>query len=305
MKKKTTLVKFRYYAIIILIAITILPSQKLLAQLPNNLEAAIDDYYSEIVKVYKIIESHEIDVAINKIEELVPSIEKKARKIGELIADEPEYLEFIDSEEFDEYLSKKSYIQETMTMMQNEAFTNKLMTSNELQAKIEEIEGIIKIYTRSDNDPSKVESELPSGVAFTITMNGNGKFSGSYQVKADFEEGAVAFIDDLEYLRMEIFGEHNGNEAMASFFVDNNGTGRQEWATEGHFIFELMDNNGEILFSLYGSEEMGYFDITRLDGPGGWVTGRIVGRCEDGNDDSGEIIPIIADFKVKYIDSNY
>jgi len=282
-----------------------LPSPKLLAQLPNNLEAAIDDYYSEIVKVYKIIEAEEVEVAILKIDKLVPSIEKKARKIGELINDEPEYLEFIDSEEFDEYLSKKPYIQTTMTMMQNEAFTNKLMTSNELQAKIEEIEGIIAIYTRSDNDPSKVESELPSGVAFTITLNGNGKFSGTYQVTADFEEGAVAFIDDLEYLRIEIFGEHNGNEASVSFFVDNNGTGRQDWSTEGHFIFEMMDSNGEMLFTLYGSEEMGHFDITRLDDPGGWVTGRIVGRCEDGSDDSGEIIPITANFKVKYIESNF
>jgi hypothetical protein len=305
MKKKTIPTKLKFYAIIILIAITIFPSQRLLAQLPNHLEAAINDYYSEIVKVYKLVDSEEIEVAINKIEGLVPSIEKKARIIGEIIAAEPEYLEFIDSEEFDDYLAQNPHIQEIMTMMQNEAFARKLMTSKELLAKIEEIEGIIETYTTSDNDPSNDELELPSGIAFTITLNGNGKFSGSYQVNADFEEGAVAFIDDLEYLRIEIFGDYNGNEASASFFVDNTGTGRQEWATEGHFIFEIMDSDGEILFSLYGSEEMGYFDITRVDGPGGWVTGRIIGKCEDGNDESGEIIPISADFKVKYIDINY
>lgn len=304
MEKKITTLKFNLCAILILIAYIILPSHRLSAQLPNNLDKALDNYYLEIVKVYKIIEAEEIDVAIKKIDDLKPSIVQKAKIIAELIDDEPEYLEFIDSEEFDEFLLDKPYIKEIMAMMQNEAFTKKLMSSTELQTKIEEVESIIEAFTETDDDASIDKSDLPSGVAFSITLNGSGKFSGSYPVTADFDEGAVAFIDDLEYLRIEIFGDYNGNEASASFFVENKGTGRQDWETEGHFIFELMDNDGEILLSLYGSEDMGYFDITKVEGPGGWVTGKIIGKCEDGNDDTGEIIPIRADFKVKYIDNN-
>ncbi len=295
-----SLTKFRKNLLLILMVF--LPAPVLLAQLPAKVDKALDDYYSEIVKVYRIIESEEVDEALGKIDNLKPSIDQKAKNLATLANEDPELLEILDSENFLEDFQDKPYFKELMRITQSEAFQRKYSASIELQSKVEEVENIIETYTKTEDDSHEQRSELASGVAFSITISGSNKYSGTYQITADFEEGAVAFIDDLDYLRIEISGEDNGKEAQVFFFVDNSGTGRQEWATDGHFTFDLMDTDGELIVSLWGSEEMGYFDITKVDGPGGFVTGRIVGECIDGNGDSDATIPMTADFKVKYIE---
>jgi len=276
----------------------------MLSQIPANAEKALDDYYSELVKVYKIIESEEVDVALQKIDALKPSIEKKAKVLVSIANGDPELLEYLDSDNFMEEFQDKPYFKELMRIMESEAFSNKFMGSSELQSKLEELENIIEDLTYTD-EVSMEESDSPPGVAFSMTITGSSKYSGTYDIVADFEEGAVAYIDDLEYLRIDITGDVDGKEALVSFFVDDLGTGRQDWATEGHFVFELMDQEGELLISLWGSEEMGYFDIKTVDGPGGFVSGKVIGECMDGNSDSDESIPIEASFKVKYIEFDY
>lgn len=295
-----SLTKFRKNLLLILMVF--LQAPVLLAQLPAKVDKALDDYYSEIVKVYRIIESEEVDEALRKIDNLKPSIDQKAKNLATLANEDPEILEILDSENFLEDFQDKPYFKELMRITQSEAFQKKYSASIELQSKVEEVEGIIEAYTKTEDDSQEERSGLASGVAFSITISGSNKYSGTYQITADFEEGAVAFIDDLDYLRIEISGEDNGKEAQVFFFVDNTGTGRQEWATDGHFTFDLMDTDGELIVSLWGSEEMGYFDITKVDGPGGFVTGRIVGECIDGNSDSDATIRMTADFKVKYIE---
>ena len=295
-----SLTKFRKN--LFLIMIVFLPSPVLFAQLPANVEKALDDYYSEIVKVYQIIESEEVDVALRKIDDLIPSIDQKAKNLVTLANEDPEILEILDSENFLENSQDNPYFKELMRLAQSEVFQKKFRASIELQSKVEEVESIIEAYSTTADDSHEERSDLASGVAFSITISGSNKYSGTYQILADFEEGAVAYIDDLDDLRIEISGEDNGKEAQVFFFVDNIGTGRQEWATDGHFVFELMDTDGELIVSLWGSEEMGYFDITKVDGPGGFVSGRIVGECIDGNSDSDATIPMTADFKVKYIE---
>lgn len=290
---------------LLLIMMVFLPAPVLLAQLPAKVDKALDDYYSEIVKVYRIIESEEVDVALRKIDGLKPSIDQKAKILATLANKDPGLLEILDSEYFLENFQDKPYFKEILRITQGEAFQKKFSANNELQSKVEEVENIIEAYTKTTDDSLEERSDLASGVAFSITISGSNKYSGTYQIMADFEEGAVAYIDDLEYLRIEISGEDNGKEAAVSFFVDNTGTGRQEWATDGHFTFELMDTDGELTVSLWGSEEMGYFDITKVDGPGGFVTGRIVGACLDGNSDSEATIRMTADFKVRYIEYQY
>ena len=292
----------KFWKNLLLIMIVLLPAPVLLAQLPAKVEKAIDNYYSEIVKVYLIIEAEEVDVALQKIDDLKPSIEQKAKNLANLANEDPELLKILDSENFLEEFQDKPYFKELMRIMQSEAFNKKFSANTELQSKVEEVENIIESYTNTADESHEERSNLASGVAFSITINGSHKYSGTYTIMADFEEGAVAYIDDLEYLRIDIIGEDNGKEAEVSFFVDNTGPGRQEWATDGHFVFELMDTDGELAVSLWGSEEMGYFDITRIDGPGGFVTGRIIGKCIDGNSDSEALIPLTADFKVRYIE---
>jgi hypothetical protein len=271
---------------LLLIIIVLLPAPVLLAQLPVKVEKALEEYYSEIVKVYMIIESEDVDVALQKIDDLIPSIEQKAKNLVNLANEDPEVLEILeilDSENYLEDFQDNPYFKEIMRIAQSEAFINKFSANIELQSKVEEVENIIESYTNTADDSHEEISDLASGVAFSITISGSHKYSGSYQIMADFEEGAVAYIDDLDYLQVEILGEDNGREAMVSFFVENIGPGRQEWATEGHFVFELMDTDGELIVSLWGSEEMGYFDITKVDSPGGFVQGRIVGECIDDN----------------------
>ena len=295
-----SLTKFRKN--LLLIMIVFLPAPVLLAQLPAKVEKAMDDYYSEIVKVYQIIESEEVDVALHKIDDLIPSIDQKAKNLATLANEDPEILEILDSENFLENFQDNLYFKELMRIAQSEAFQKKFNANIELQSKVEEVESIIEAYTKTEDDSNEERSDLASGVAFSITISGSNKYSGTYQIMADFEEGAVAYSDDLDYLMIEIYGEDNGKEGQVSFFVENTGTGRQEWATDGHFTFELMDTDGELIVSLWGSEEMGYFDITKVDGPGGFVTGRIVGECIDDNSDSDATIRMTADFKVKYIE---
>lgn len=292
----------KYRAFLIMVMLICFTTPVILAQLPARFEKSMDDYYTELVKVYKIIETEEVDAALQKIDDLKPSIEQKAKNLANLANEDPELLEFLDSEDFLGELQDKPYFKEIMSIMQSEAFNNKFSANSELQLKVEEVENIIESYTNTTNDSHEERSELTSGVAFSITIGGSHKHSGTYTFIADFEEGAVAYIDDLEYLRIDIVGEDNGKQAEVSFFVDNTGPGRQEWATDGHFLFELMDTDGELAISLWGSEEMGYFDITSVDGPGGFVTGRITGKCPDGNSDSEALIPFTADFKVRYIE---
>jgi len=293
----------KFWKNLLLIMIVLLPAPVLLAQLPAKVEKAIDNYYSEIVKVYLIIEAEEVDVALQKIDDLKPSIEQKAKNLANLANEDPELLKILDSENFLEEFQDKPYFKELMRIMQSEAFNKKFSANTELQSKVEEVENIIESYTNTADESQEERSNLASGVAFSITINGSHKYSGTYTIMADFEEGAVAYIDDLEYLRIDIIGEDNGKEAEVSFFVDNTGPGRQEWATDGHFVFELMDTDGELAVSLWGSEDMGYFDITRVDGPGGFVTGRIIGECIDGNGDSDTPIPMTAEFKVRYLEN--
>ncbi len=292
--------KFRTFFIMAMLICFTTPV--ILAQLPARFEKSMDDYYTELVKVYKIIETEEVDVALQKIDDLKPSIEQKAKNLANLANEDPELLKILDSENFLEEFQDKPYFKELMRIMQSEGFNKKFSSNTELQSKVEEVENIIESYTNTANDSHEEKSELASGVAFSITISGSHKYSGTYTIMADFEEGAVAYIDDLEYLRIDIRGEDNGKQAEVSFFVDNTGPGRQEWATDGHFLFELMDTDGELAISLWGSEEMGYFDITSVDGPGGFVTGKIIGKCIDGNSDSEALIPLTADFKVRYIE---
>jgi hypothetical protein len=175
----------------------------------------------------------------------------------------------------------------------------------ELQSKVEEVENIIESYTNETQESYEGKSELDSGTAFSMTIEGSQKFSGTYIITADYEKGAVAFLDDLGYLRIEILGTVDGKEAIVSFFVENSGTGRQEWSTDGHFVFELMNQDGDPLLSLWGSEEMGYFDIIKIDEPGGFVTGKINGRCLDGTGDQEEFIQMKAEFRVRYVEYTY
>ena len=305
MKRGQLQSRLRFRTFLLMAMLICFPAPVILAQIPARIEKSVDDYYNEIVKVYKIIEKEEADVALQKIDDLKPSIDQKARHLASLANEDPELLEFLDSEDFLEEFQGKPYYKELMRIMQSEAFNKKFRANTELQSKVEEVENLIESYTDAADELQEAGSDMASGVAFTININGSHKYSGSHTIMADFEEGAVAYIDDLDYLRIDIIGVANGGEAVVSFFVDNTGPGRQEWATDGHFAFELMDADGELAISLWGSEEMGYFDITRVDGPGGFVTGRIIGECIDGNGETDAKISVTADFKVKYIENIY
>ena len=192
------------------------------AQIPGKAEKAIDDYFSEILKMYQIIELEEVDAALQKIDALKPSIEKKAKVLADLASEDAEILEFIDSESFMIELQDKPYFKELMRIMQNEDFGKKYRASRELQFKVEQMENIIEEYTDSETGLQAEISDFPAGVAFSITIKGNHKYSGTHEIITDFDEGAVAYIDDLGYLRIDIAGEAEGNEALVSFFIDNN-----------------------------------------------------------------------------------
>jgi len=275
------------------------------AQFSPRIEKGLDEYFTEIAKVYKIIESEEVDVALRKMDDMKPTIERKARELAEIAESDPEILRILDTDDSYQLFLDKPYYKELMRIAQSENFQRKMRASSEIGLKLETLENIIETYTKvflpSEEDPL----ELATGVAFTLNLNGKGKFTGTHHVTADFEEGAIAYIDDLDYLRIDIYGEVQGKEASVSFFVDNKGIGRQEWATEGHFVFEMMDADGELLMSLWGNEEMGYFDITSMDGPGGFVTGKIHGNCMDGDSDTEITVPITATFKAGYIKNTY
>lgn len=276
----------------------LLPLSSITAQLPSRIEKAFDEYYQEIVKVYQVIESEDPSVALDRIDKLIPEIEKRAMVVVDLTEADPEVMEFLDSDESYLLFRDKPYYKEMIRITQNESFLKKLETNSELQAKIEEVEGIIEAYASS---PPAMEDQIEQGVAFTLKIR-EGEFEGTYQIITDFDESAVAYIDDLGYLRIDIMGSSENEESTVSFFVENTGTGRQEWSTDGHFMYELMDSEGDYIFSLWGSEEMGYFEITSVDGPGGFVSGTIQGTCSLDNGESEENVGISAEFKVKYLD---
>jgi len=277
---------------------TLLPFSPISAQLPSRIEKAFDEYYEEIVKVYQIAESEEPSVALDRIDNMIPDIEKRAMVLVDLAEDDPEVMEFLDSDESYLLFIDKPYMKEMMRITQNEAFMHKLETNIELQTKIEEVEGIIESY---DSSSPVMEDQTERGVAFTLVI-GEGEFGGTYQIVTDFEQSAVAYKDDLGYLRVEIMGSSENEESSVSFFMENTGTGKQAWATDGHFMFEQMDPEGDYIFSLWGSEDKGHFEITSVDGPGSFVTGTIQGTCSLDNGESQEDVGISAEFKVMYID---
>jgi hypothetical protein len=50
---------------------------------------------------------------------------------------------------------------------------------------------------------------------------------------------------------------------------------------------------------------MGFFEITSVDGPGSLVKGLIQGTCSLDNGESEDKVRISAEFKAKYIESDY
>ena len=305
MKKNHLRLQLRSRVLLLALIASWISATQVDAQFSPRIEKGLDEYYTEILKVYKIIESEEVDVALRKMDDMKPTIERKARELAEIAESDPEILRILDADDSFEVFQDKPYYIGLMRIAQSENFQRKMRASSEIGLKLETLENIIETYTQ-DILPSEEEpTELATGVAFTLTLNGKGKFTGTHHITADFEEGAIAYIDDLDYLRIDIYGEVEGKEASVSFFVDNKGTGRQEWATEGHFVFEMMDPDGELLMSLWGNEEMGYFDITSVEGPGGFVTGKIHGNCMDGDSDTEITVPITATFKAGYIKNTY
>jgi hypothetical protein len=152
---------------------------------------------------------------------------------------------------------------------------------------------------------STIIAQLPSGIekAFDEYIQ---EIIRVYRV-IEKEEPSVALkqIDDMGYLRIDILGSTEDKESTVSFFVDNTGTGKQPWATDGHFMYELMDAEGDLLFTLWGSEDMGLFEITPVDGPGSLIKGLIQGTCSLDNGESEDKVRISAEFKAKYIESDY
>lgn len=279
----------------------LLPQSSLIAQLPSGIEKAADEYYQEILKVYRYIESEEPSVAIERIDDLIPAIEKKARVLVELAEDDPEVMELLDSDDSYLLFEEKPYFKEIMRILQSEAIINKLESYSELQDKIEEVEGIIESYEAS---PQADEGQGETGNAFTLTIQ-EGEFQGTYQIWANFEESAVAYADDQDYLMIDIFGNSNEEESSVSFFVENKGKGKQPWATEGQFTYEQLDTEGDMKFTLWGLEEMGYVEITSVNGPGSFVIGNIQGTCSLDNGEESENVRISANFKVKYLEPGY
>ena len=283
------------------VALFLLPRSPIIAQLPSGIEKAADEYYQEILKVYQYIESEEPSVALERIDDLIPAIDKKAKVLVELAEDDPEVMELLDSDDSYLLFEDKPYFKEMMRIMQSEAFINKLESNSELQDKIEEVEGIIESYEAS---PQADEGEEEKGNAFTLTIQ-EGEFQGTYIIMADFEESAVAYPDDQDYLMIDIFGNSDEEESSVSFFVENTGKGKQPWETEGQFTYEQLDSEGDMKFTLWGLEDMGYIEITSVNGPGSFVTGRIQGTCSLDNGEEEENVRISADFKVKYIEPGY
>jgi hypothetical protein len=128
--------KFRTFLIMAMLICFTTPV--ILAQLPARFEKSMDDYYTELVKVYKIIETEEVDVALQKIDDLKPSIEQKAKNLANLANEDPELLKILDSENFLEEFQDKPYFKELMRIMQSEVFNNKFSSNTELQSKVEE-----------------------------------------------------------------------------------------------------------------------------------------------------------------------
>lgn len=276
----------------------------IMAQVPADIQRTVDEFYTELVKIYKIIESEEVELALKKIDTLTPSLENKARKMAEQLKNHAGFVETFDSEEYQLLILEKPYYKEMMRILTSESFIDKMRSNTQIQVKLEALNAMLESYLDVDEEPVDKGGALPED-AFTITLTGNGPYSGKYTIQANHEDDAVAFIDDLGYLRIEILGEVDGMEAGVSFFVENNGSGRQEWTTDGHFIFELTDKDGEVAISLWGSEDMGYFDVQQVEIPEGFVSGRIVGECIDNNSESEKPVSLEATFRVRFMEDYY
>ena len=166
MKKNHFLVKLNFLMFMLAFAWFSMPV--VFAQLPASFESSLDEYYTEIVKVYKIIESEDVEVPLRKIDDLKPSIEQKAKKVASSADALPDLLEYLDSDEFLQDFQSKPYFIELMRITQSEAFSAKFMGNAMLQAKVEEVENIIEAYVDSDEDSEDESEELTTGVAFSI-----------------------------------------------------------------------------------------------------------------------------------------
>ena len=288
---------------ILLTILSLINVSFLRAQLSPAEEKAMDEYFTEILKVYRIIDQEDdVQTAIRKIDARLPEIDKKAKILAEKVNRNPEFDQLLESDELFEMFQHKPYFQETMELLQDESFSGKLMGSAELLKKLEEVDKIGEAYLESGESPGTDEAMPGAEEAFSISLSGASEISGTYTLKADFEEGAIAYIDDLGYLRIYIYGYAGTQEGSVEFFVDNTGTGKQNWQTEGQFSFELVDENGDLIISLYGTENDGSFEILTNEGPGGFVTGTVSGTCHGWDDENEDPVSLKASFKARYME---
>lgn len=281
-------------------------------QIPPNVEESMDAFYMGLLEVYKVIKEENEETALSKIEEMRPGLIENAKAYADAAEELEELRQDIPENEFEQLFQNKTYFQEMMALMSDEEFMTKYKSSPELQQRMEEIVNLINMnFGGEEDDAEMYEDDFGYGFeyndeVFTIEIGDNNNYSSSYTVMSNFEGGAIAYSqDDEDFSSVEIMGEVNGGEAMVTFFVYNTGPGKQEWSTDGHFVLEFVNEEGEVNVSLWGSEEMGYIQIQEFGDINEFITGSIVGECSDMAGDSDDVIPIKAKFQVRRIEMDY
>ena len=280
------------------------------SQVPEEFAVAFKEFYGGIIELYQVIKDEDTKTALSKIDEMEPVLIQKAQSIAELAKKYEEQELEIEEGEFEEYFADQDYFKEMMAFMADEDFLTKYQASPEIQKKMGEIGNLLTQYFGSDDEDEMYEEEygyeeMYENNAEALTLEIEGSNSGGYTVMSNFGGGAIAYSEDGEYFQVEIMGEVNGGEAMVTFMLDNSGPGKQTWSSDGHFTLEFVSSDGDVIVSLWGSEDMGYIEIDQFGGVNEFITGKIVGKCMDMADDEESMASINAQFKVKRIDMDY
>ena len=264
-----------------------------ISQLPASVEKEYIQFYSDIYKALKIIDTQNENDAVVKLREAKPKLMQQAETLSAKLSKIPDLTEAED-DAFTQRMMEKEVFNDMMALLSNPAYIQKIENSPVLQREYEELMLLMDLEMGAEEEqPALTASQACSFVVGTGSPN-----SGTYVVSAS-EDEAFAY-DDIENEQF-VIEIHEENYIDIMLIIEKPLTGKHPFTMEMQVAIDLSKNGGDdyIGFDNYQEEGGGYIQIDRLDDIDGIVSGSFSGLFNDSSTDDDNPVEIEGRFTVK------
>ena len=263
------------------------------SQLPASLERDVTQFYSDIYKALKIIDTQNENDAVVKLQEAKPKLMQQAEALSAKLSKIPELSEAED-DVMTQRMMESEVFKDMMALLSNPAYMQKIENSPVLQREFEELMLLVDLDAGAEEEqPAMTGSQVCSFVVGTGSPN-----SGSYVVSAS-EDEAYAYNDlENEQFVIEI---HEESYIDIMLIIEKPVLGKHPFTMEMQVAIDLSKNDGDdyIGFDNYQEEGGGYIQMDRIDDIGGIVSGSFSGLFNDSSRGDDQPVEIKGQFSVK------